>query len=209
MTSTCLQCDGTWEHYAWNSTKYCSRECWRLSRIGRENPRKPPQEKNCPVCGTGFLVGTGHKSPNITYCSKSCGRHAAWAGGHNTAVPMDKYEVAWLAGLFDGEGCISWPRRELLHSVRLDIPQTNLELLEKVQAVTGTGKITARKRAKAQHSQAWTWSCYGQNARSVLRQILPWLIVKRAAAEVALGLTDATEPPWTQRTLTMQAAKYA
>jgi len=79
--------------------------------------------------------------------------------------------------------------------------------MQKVRVVTGTGKITARKSSNPYHSPAWTWQCYGDNAQSLLRQMLPELVVKREAAEVALGIRKVKEPPWTQRTLTTMAAK--
>jgi hypothetical protein len=95
-----------------------------------------------------------------------------------------------------------------LHSVYLSVTNTNKALIDRVSEVTGTGRVKPKLAKKnPRHSPTWTWACYGDNARSILRQILPWLIVKREAAEVALGIKEAAEPPWTQRSRSMQAER--
>ena len=38
-----------------------------------------------------------------------------------------------------------------------------------------------------------TWQVYGHTAIPLLEQMLPWLIVKRARVEMALGLVEFTE----------------
>lgn len=210
----CQQCAREWEAYAWEAgstrEKYCSRECWRLSRIGRPNPhRVQPLKKNCGFCGEEFECGgAGRRKYNTLYCSKSCSRHARWrdgSGAHGAALELSQADAAWLAGVVDGEGCIAWPRRHLLQSIRLMVFNTNLDFLNRVHQVTGTGRVKQIKKAKPKHTQAYVWSCHGQNATKVVEQILPHLIIKREAAEVALGLKEATEPPWTQRTRSMRA----
>jgi len=118
---------------------------------------------------------------------------------------MTEVQAAWFAGVFDGEGCVRWTRRKIIRSVALTVTNTNEELMQKVVRVTGTGKISEKRPKNPRHSRAWTWQCYGDNAQSLLRQMLPELVVKREAAEVALGIVKAAEPPWTQRSRSMQA----
>lgn len=201
---TCAMCGSTWEQYEWaigNRQKYCSRACYTESRVGVPMAtRVVPRYRNCKECGKEFRVRR-----EAQYCSRACSAKHRWLHrpGHERADQMTRAERAWLAGLFDGEGCIAWPRRENLHTARIDVYNCNYELLLMVQERTGTGKISARGKAKEHHSQAYVWNCYGDNARLVLGQILPWLIVKKVAAEIVLGLRPATEPLPTQRARSM------
>jgi hypothetical protein len=210
----CEVCRQSFERYGWENTdkKYCSRECFGQSRVGKANPRVVvPEEKLCKHCGKPFLVGgVGNRHRNIVYCSKTCARTAMWAesgGAHAPAREMSELERAWFAGLFDGEGCIAWPRRGIHRSVRLDVPNTCRALIDQIAKVTGTGRVAPYQRKDPKHSACWGWHCYGDNARSILRQIYPWLIVKKDAAAVALGLVEVTEPPWTQRTRSTRSAQ--
>lgn len=210
---TCEQCGNEWQAYAWQTndrSKYCSRRCFHLSQVGK--PReidKLPEQRKCIRCGKIFLVGgEGNKRSIAKYCSRTCAKHGYWGNAvHKPARQMQNDEAIWFAGLFDGEGCIAWPRRPLIHSVRLDLTSTNEPIIQRVITITGTGKVTAVVRTNKRHSPCWRWQCYGDNARSLLQQILPWLIIKREAAEVALGINKATEPPWTLRTRTIRSAQ--
>lgn len=207
-TRICKQCGTQWQQYPTdpNRRDYCSRRCYHESRIGKGNPIITPEQRPCAHCGEIFLVGgVGNRPKSAKFCSKTCAKQAYWDS--SVAREMSEGERMWFAGLFDGEGCIAWPRRAILHSVRLDLASTNMALLERVLAVGGAGKVTLyNRKGNPRHSPCWGWHCYGDNARSILSQIYPWLIVKKEAAAVALGLVEATEPPWTQRTRSTRAA---
>ncbi len=213
VTRTCEQCGSTWEAYPWNidRLKFCSHKCWSQSRIGKQAlSRTEPETRHCAHCNKPYLVGgVGRARRRSRYCSRSCARKNAWEGkgGHAPAREMSELECAWLAGLFDGEGCVAWPRRSVLHSVRLDIANTCKPLIDKVATVTGTGKVSMAVKHNEKHSQAYSWHVYSDNARFILKQILPWLIVKKYAAEVALGIEKPLTPPWSQRTKTTMAAE--
>ena len=221
----CKQCGKGWLAYAWSKDKneYCSRDCFYASRVGLKRETAKREERACLVCGKTFLVGgTGNRPKFAKYCSRNCARQGYWASirkgevpppsrltfdgeSHEPARQMTENEIAWFAGVFDGEGCIGWPRRKVLHSVYLTVTNTCKPLIARIADVTGTGRVKEKlARINPRHSRAWVWACYGENARSILRQIHPWLIVKKEAADVALGLSQAIEPPWTQRTRTMR-----
>ncbi len=212
VTRTCDQCGSTWQAYPWDLDRlhYCSRKCWGQSRVGKQALfRVEPETKFCAHCNKPYLVGgAGRPKRRNIYCSRSCARKNAWQGkgGHAPAREMSQLECAWFAGIFDGEGCIAWPRRTVLHSVRLDMTNTCKPLMDRVATVTATGRIVTAVRQNKKHSQTWRWQAYGENARFILKQILPWLIVKKYAAEVALGIEKPLEPPWSQRTKTTMAA---
>ena len=228
ITRVCQQCGKQWQAYEHeNRILYCSRDCFYASRIGRRRQLDPSEreERACLRCGKTFVIGgAGYRPRGAKYCSRVCSKNAYWQAirrgeeppparatfegqSHDVARQMSDNEQAWFAGLFDGEGCVGWPRRHVLHSVYLSVTNTNKRLIDKIVEVSGTGRVKPVARNNPRHSAAWVWACYGDNARSILRQILPWLIIKREAAEVALGIKQATEPPWTQRTRTTLAAE--
>lgn len=208
---TCQQCGATWLMYPWEtkSTRslYCSRECFYKSRVGLKHPTGVATERACAHCGKTFLVGgEGNKKKATIYCSITCARHGYWGESvHKTAREMTEKEAIWLAAILDGEGCIRWTRPKNVTSFALTITNTNRELMDRVMVVAGTGRLTEKVR-NPRHSKAFTWQCYGNNARSLLRQMLPTLIVKRDAAKVALGIVEAKTAPLTQRSITMRAA---
>ena len=56
-----------------NNAKYCSRECCRKDKIGKQRPNTWKRiRKICPVCGKEFVTGgkAGHKEK--IYCSMKC-----------------------------------------------------------------------------------------------------------------------------------------
>lgn len=213
----CQTCGKTWQDPSWMvPRKFCSRECWRQSRLGvPRGPYAVPREvRKCEYCGTEFSIGgTEGSKRRAAFCSVKCAINGRWVGkpGHQRPRQMTPEETAWFAGIFDGEGCIAWPRRTLVKSFRLSIANTSLRLLEKVEEIVGTGRTYDRSafRKSAKHNNIWVWQCHGENARLVLSQIYPWLIVKKEAADVALGFVAADEPPLSNRTKATLAAEEA
>lgn len=93
-----------------------------------------------------------------------------------------------MAGLFDGEGCVSVIKRSskgyVYHQVDVRICMTSLAVLEAVQRTYG-GNITAMKKQAAHHKQNWHWYCQGDVAFAVLMRIRPFSIEKRPQIELA------------------------
>jgi hypothetical protein len=209
ITRICKNCGDTWQAYKWdkNRTSYCSHACFSEAQVGKRRQLVKRVKRACATCGKVFLIGgAGNRKKISKYCSRSCAKYGHWGEDqHPKALKMKRDDRIWFAGIFDGEGCIAWPRRNVLHSVRLDFTSTTKLLVAKVAQVTGTGRVAKVARSSSRHSPAWRWCCYGNNSLAILRQIHPWLIVKKEAAEVALGIRKAKEPPWTQRTRSMNA----
>lgn len=209
------------------TTRFCGRVCaksafWEshkaagtdISRPDMNGVPKPalwiePEQKACPWCGNTFLVGGSGKSRDKLYCGRSCARRAMWAGrrdgsiaplpiSHASARDMTVAESMWFAGVFDGEGCVSWPHRtdKWQANASLSVSNTSMALLDRIVEVTGTGRITVRGRQdQPHHAPCWVWNCNGANARRVLEQVVPYLIVKKQAAEFALVGERGVQPP--------------
>jgi len=57
---------------------------------------------------------------------------------------MRPVEWAYIAGFFDGEGCVTWSRGD---RVRLIITQKDPDVLVKIQQLLGYGRVVGRKPA--------------------------------------------------------------
>jgi hypothetical protein len=98
-------------------------------------------------------------------------------------------ELAYIAGFFDGEGCISAvaDRRGYV-SVRLNISQKFDIPLLFIQARFG-GNIRWHR------GTVWHWEAYGDAALNMLRALLPYLMLKRPQAELAIEFLAARNGP--------------
>lgn len=124
---------------------------------------------------------------------------------------MTREDAAYLAGLLDGEGCIQ--ARASQHGwVRpnVEVCMTNSAPLRWARAVTGVGYIYAQKERRQNRRQPWKWIISNpRDAASVLRQVVPFMKVKRAEsmAFIMLSSIRAVTPRGHRRV--MPEAEYA
>lgn len=86
-------------------------------------------------------------------------------------------EIAYLAGLIDGEGTITLSKERAQSKMRrvvLSIQMCDESLIKEVQQHYG-GTVTSRTPRKAHHSRSWTWAVTNENAIKLLKQLLPHL----------------------------------
>jgi hypothetical protein len=100
-------------------------------------------------------------------------------------LPVDEevpaLKNAWAAGFIDGEGCISVAHAyKDVYQVRVQVSQKFDGPLLVLKALYG-GFIHQR----SDNSQ-FQWQCNGSNGAKFLVQILPYLILKKGQAELAL-----------------------
>lgn len=104
-------------------------------------------------------------------------------------------QLAWLAGLIDGEGCISLTRRSPQRKHRcvspsyrliLKVSMCHLDTVRRCREITGLGTLHMQDAQKAHYSSAYTWFCNATDAELVIEAVLPWLVTKREEALVAL-----------------------
>lgn len=86
-------------------------------------------------------------------------------------------DIAWAAGLFEGEGCI---HNRASHSIAVSINMTDKDVLEKLSGIYG-GKITDLKVRQEHWKPSWIWYLYGANAKDFLNDIMPYLGERRKA----------------------------
>jgi hypothetical protein len=98
-----------------------------------------------------------------------------------------KNQVAWAAGFIDGEGCIGIYRTGAnAYRVSLSAGQKyNEEPLMRLQALFG-GTIVRPKGKNRSYANAY-WNLTSKRATDALKEMLPFLTVKREQAEVAIA----------------------
>ena len=98
---------------------------------------------------------------------------------------------AYIAGLFDGEGCVSYKQynRKRAHNkkayptwqIRLEIAMTDKSVLMWLNEILGVGTV-GEKRYKTKYTagwkKQWRWRCSHRDAFYVCCLIWPWTHVK-------------------------------
>ena len=108
---------------------------------------------------------------------------------------MKRTDLAYIAGIVDGEGSI-YPDFHLSKkgvtrcNIAVSVNMTDKSALELVKALFG-GKIRCQPRAKHKDwKPEFIWKVSGEKAQIILKAIKPYLLTKRAQAEVALRLLE-------------------
>jgi hypothetical protein len=106
-----------------------------------------------------------------------------------------------LAGIIDGEGHIALARSNgLWHSLRLSIGSTSFELIEYLKdTFGGSYYVSARTGQYGNNKRSWHWSTSGKNLYKILDETMPYLIIKKSHALLALGYRDTMIDGRTQR----------
>ncbi len=103
---------------------------------------------------------------------------------------MKKTDLAWAAGLFDGEGCITLKRDYNgsipTYSLRLVVVNTHLPALEELRLLFGLGSIRQSAPRSKKQKARWDWRVASRQAETVLRLLLPHLRIKREEAKIAV-----------------------
>jgi hypothetical protein len=95
-------------------------------------------------------------------------------------------ELAWAAGIFEGEGCIYWWRGKNTQGRRvciaLKVHMTDQDIVERFHAVVGCGHITTRNKALPHHKDQWVWQAGSfRDVRRVFASLGPWFGERRRA----------------------------
>ena len=100
-------------------------------------------------------------------------------------------QLAWLAGIFDGEGCITIGAGKYPNTIMLRIVLRSRDkfVIDEIQRIAG-GRVTYRAVQKSWRpncSDQWEW-CLGKRAliEGLLVELIPYLLLKKARATEAL-----------------------
>jgi len=103
-------------------------------------------------------------------------------------------DISYLAGLFDGEGCVQYkqyldtkrknrPKRYKVWRISLEMSMTNKEVMEWVYNLVkcGTLKLNIKNKSpssKPHYKNQWRWRCAHRDAYQVAKLMWPYAIVK-------------------------------
>lgn len=129
--------------------------------------------------------------------------------GVNGIVTVDAADTEWayMAGFVDGEGCISaHPSPKRKHTPRhrrpyLTISQRVEAPLTYIQGIFG-GWMKIDSRGK------YVWGCGGMRMKAILEGMLPYLVLKRKEAALALHLFHATHEDTIRLAKELRLLKY-
>lgn len=106
---------------------------------------------------------------------------------------MEEAERGYLAGIIDGEGCITISRQaggsggrvNTSHRLYLKITMGHWETLAKCQRIAG-GVGSMHLQRGGQWNDAWSWVVATQQAGAIIREVRDLLVTKAEEADVAL-----------------------
>jgi hypothetical protein len=98
-------------------------------------------------------------------------------------VPGSKEAIAWIAGIFEGEGNIYTSKR---HSVGLSVSSTDADVINQLLVLTETGHIYYHPSRNVKWRDTFSWKT-GRRASVMvlLGSIEPWLHSRRTTAAIA------------------------
>lgn len=90
---------------------------------------------------------------------------------------MNDIETGWVAGIIEGEGCFTVKRGRPVVKVEM----TDLDVIERLQALTGVGTICAPTKRKDHWSQSYSWQVQNHDdAERLMKSLLPHMSKRRA-----------------------------
>src|SRR4051794_4956362 len=105
---------------------------------------------------------------------------------------MDETLRAYLAGILDGEGCVSLQVRpkngRFYITPRVQVSNTDEEFIRWLDRTIGAGNIYQNRNHRPTRKDLWLWSCAGSVARELVRATRPWLRIKAPQADLILAL---------------------
>jgi len=115
-----------------------------------------------------------------------------------------KETLIYIAGIIDGEGYIGIKKHlSTLRSggkgrginpcyyERISVAGTNKDMIELLVKTFKVGKIYLHKPSKLSKRGYWSWDVTNRLAVSVIKQVFPYLLIKKPEAEVVMMLRES------------------
>ena len=106
---------------------------------------------------------------------------------------MTDFELGWVAGIIDGEGCIGcyrYGRDKNKKRPIIQVENTSYDIIEKLSQLCGGVNYEIIRRNRPRSKRIWTWRLYGKGLLGFLEKIEPILVSKRERAlEIISSLT--------------------
>lgn len=117
-------------------------------------------------------------------------------------MPATLTQIAWAAGVIDGEGCISLTRRSPQahngainpnYRLVLKVTMCDSRTIRTLHRLFGRGTLQKQKQLHAYWSQPWIWFCNATDAEEVLKLIRPYSVTKKREVDTALEFLAKTD----------------
>lgn len=89
------------------------------------------------------------------------------------ATPRE--EIAWAAGLFEGEGCMTRSGSQKV----LRLASTDEDIVRRFWEIVAVGKVYGPYEQRPPRKPFWVWVAAGLDALLALRLMISWLGVRR------------------------------
>lgn len=111
---------------------------------------------------------------------------------------MSKCQLAYIAGILDGEGCIAISKKKcrdgtakgIQYRLYVSVANTDLKMIKFIKQTTGVGSIYKIKRNCERHKTAWRWNLWSIQASDLLRDVHSYLITKKNQAKIGIKFID-------------------
>lgn len=110
---------------------------------------------------------------------------------------MNERDAIYLAGILDGEGCVSLGVRKRIYvTPTLQVTNTDRRLTDWLLCTLG-GSVYDHRETRPGRKQCYLWSIAGAKARNIIREVRPYLRLKDKQADIILSLAtiDRKEIP--------------
>lgn len=95
---------------------------------------------------------------------------------------MNEAEAAWLAGMYEGEGCLYSRITQRRRYPRIRIRMTDEDVVRKIHTISGVGLFYESSPPKENRQQLYVWEVNKlSDVKTVFRHIYPWLGKRRRA----------------------------
>lgn len=90
-------------------------------------------------------------------------------------------QYAWAAGLFEGEGCLTWRRQNEYGYPAASLTMTDEDAVRRFAEIVAVGKVTM-PRKRENRKQQWLWRGFGMPVMQRLNETIgPYLCERRRA----------------------------
>ena len=121
-------------------------------------------------------------------------------------------QIAWAAGLFEGEGCLgAYPRSRNRTQIMACLGMTDRDVVERFAAVVGSGNLRLGQPGTGGWKACWEWRMYGASDVAELAVTFrPYFgDRRRAKADEVIAAAALIGPPPAERTHCPSGHAYA
>ena len=112
--------------------------------------------------------------------------------------PLSETQKAYLAGIIDGEGCITVTKKRGPKSGRLGycyrpvvhVANTHEGVLKTLHLWTGLGRVNKFDDARKNRKARFQWFIWSNQAKQIILAIRPYLVIKTDQAKVFLKFVE-------------------